>query len=305
MHRQGLCGEGLSGVPVVRSGRMPYQNRFVVRRISRERFYEQAVHFSSLESFRNRKIPTEAEELTGKELIDYVNSHQSLWKAKENRRFARYPDRTKWGLMGVNHVRLSVMAKQHLSTTKDLDIYIPESFDSREEWPNCESIKVIRDQSSCGSCWAFGAVEAMSDRICIASKGEIQVSLSADDLLSCCKSCGFGCNGGDPLAAWKYWVRDGIVTGSNFTANQGCKPYPFPPCEHHSNKTHYDPCRHDLFPTPKCEKKCVPTYNEKSYNEDKYYGTFGVFGCTDAKILDFQVGERDEAQICASHELPG
>ncbi|KAK6047408.1 papain family cysteine protease [Cooperia oncophora] len=116
-----------------------------------------------------------------------------------------------------------------------------------------------------GSCWAFGAVEAMSDRICIASKGEIQVSLSADDLLSCCKSCGFGCNGGDPLAAWKYWVKDGIVTGSNFTAHQGCK-------------THYDPCRHDLYPTPKCEKKCVPSYNEKSYNDDKYYGrnAYGV-----------------------------
>uniref|UniRef100_A0A0N4W1U6 Pept_C1 domain-containing protein n=1 Tax=Haemonchus placei TaxID=6290 RepID=A0A0N4W1U6_HAEPC len=149
-------------------------------------------------------------------LIDYVNSHQSLWKAKENRRFARYPDRTKWGLMGVNNVRLSVRAKQHLSTTKDLDIDIPESFDAREEWPDCDSIKVIRDQSSCGSCWAFGAVEAMSDRICIASKGEIQVSLSADDLLSCCRSCGFG--------------------------------------------------------------KCVPTYNEKTYNDDKYYGrnAYGV-----------------------------
>ncbi|KAK6047409.1 hypothetical protein COOONC_15087 [Cooperia oncophora] len=35
---------------------------------------------STLEAFRNRKIPTEAEELTGQELVDYVNSHQSLWK---------------------------------------------------------------------------------------------------------------------------------------------------------------------------------------------------------------------------------
>ncbi|RCN25441.1 papain family cysteine protease [Ancylostoma caninum] len=140
-----------------------------------------------------------------------------------------------------------------------------------------------------------------------------QVTLSADDLLSCCKSCGFGCNGGDPYSAWKYWTKSGIVTGSNFTTNAGCKgqnplftmicmvassastkrpnfdpsffwknqgggkvePYPFPPCEHHSNKTHYDPCRHDLFPTPKCEKKCVPTYKDKSYDADKYYGVSG------------------------------
>lgn len=48
------------------------------------------------------------------------------------------------------------------------------------------------------SCWAFGAVEAMSDRVCIASKGKQQPTLSARDLLSCCTGCGFGCNGGDP-----------------------------------------------------------------------------------------------------------
>jgi cathepsin B len=233
---------------------------------------------STLDQFRNRVISSEAEELEGQELIDYVNNNQKLWKAKKNRRFAGYSEATKWGLMGVNHVRLSVKAQQHLSSTKDLDLDIPEAFDSRQQWPKCDSIKAIRDQSSCGSCWAFGAVEAISDRICIATDGETQVSLSADDLLSCCKSCGFGCNGGDPLAAWKYWVKDGIVTGSNFTANQGCKPYPFPPCEHHSTKHHFTPCKHDLYPTPKCEKKCVNGYTEKSYAEDKFFGrsAYGV-----------------------------
>lgn len=40
---------------------------------------------------------------------------------------------------------------------------LPTTFDAREQWPECESIKEIRDQSSCGSCWAFGAAEAMSD----------------------------------------------------------------------------------------------------------------------------------------------
>lgn len=28
-------------------------------------------------------------------------------------------------------------------------------------------MSTIRDQSACGSCWAFAAVEAMSDRACI------------------------------------------------------------------------------------------------------------------------------------------
>ncbi|CAI5454187.1 unnamed protein product [Caenorhabditis angaria] len=236
---------------------------------------------SVLDQFRDREISSYAEKLEGDDLIDYVNEKQSYWTAKKQRRFSHYHGESKekkWGLMGVNHVRLSVKAKQHLSSTKDREMAIPENFDSRENWPNCQSLRNIRDQSSCGSCWAFGAVEAMSDRICIASKGEIQVSLSADDLLSCCKSCGFGCDGGDPLAAWKYWVKTGIVTGSNYTANEGCKPYPFPPCEHHSKKTHFDPCPHDLYPTPKCEKQCVSKYTDKSYNDDKFYGSsaYGV-----------------------------
>jgi cathepsin B len=30
---------------------------------------------------------------------------------------------------------------------------IPEEFDARVQWPDCPTIKEIRDQGSCGSCW--------------------------------------------------------------------------------------------------------------------------------------------------------
>ena len=36
---------------------------------------------------------------------------------------------------------------------------LPESFDAREEWPECAAIiGAVRNQGDCGSCWAFGAL---------------------------------------------------------------------------------------------------------------------------------------------------
>lgn len=65
--------------------------------------------------------------------------------------------------MGVHPDSKRFMAPQKLFGSIRDDL--PENFDSREQWPNCPTIREIRDQGSCGSCWAFGAVEAMSDRV--------------------------------------------------------------------------------------------------------------------------------------------
>merc|ERR1719188_2587439 len=77
---------------------------------------------------------------------------------------------------------------------------LPENFDWREvAGDKCPSVREVRDQSTCGSCWAFGSVEAMTDRICIKSSGTVKHDLSAQDAVSCCGfSCGMGCNGGQP-----------------------------------------------------------------------------------------------------------
>ena len=34
---------------------------------------------------------------------------------------------------------------------------LPDNFDARENWPNCPTIKEIRDQGACGSCWVSQA----------------------------------------------------------------------------------------------------------------------------------------------------
>lgn len=67
------------------------------------------------------------------------------------------------GIMGVHpdSKRFQQPPKLFGSISEDL----PTEFDSRLQWPNCPTIREIRDQGGCGSCWAFGAVEAMSDRV--------------------------------------------------------------------------------------------------------------------------------------------
>lgn len=60
----------------------------------------------------------------------------------------------------------------------------------------------------------------MSDRVCIHSEGKVHFRFSADDLISCCWTCGFGCIGGYPGMAWSYWVRKGIVSGGRYGSNQ-------------------------------------------------------------------------------------
>jgi len=55
---------------------------------------------------------------------------------------------------------------------------IPASFDARlkPEWSGC--IHSVRDQKTCGSCWAFSSAAFLEDRFCIASNKAIDVRLS-------------------------------------------------------------------------------------------------------------------------------
>ncbi|CAJ0567811.1 unnamed protein product, partial [Mesorhabditis spiculigera] len=239
------------------------------------RFWSTVAGGDTVESLRERVIDPETEFLSERELVDYVNGCQTAWQAEYHTRLGSYSDSLKAGLMGVPYIRPPILARKQLSTTRHLNISIPDRFDARDWWPECrDRIAHIRDQSSCGSCWAVAATEAFSDRICVASRGSIQIDASAGDLMECCKDCGYGCEGGYPFQAWQYFVKSGVVTGGDYKG-PGCKPYPFPPC--HKNHTHYrgDVCKDGMFHTPKCERKCDAHGYPKQYRNDKIYGGFG------------------------------
>ncbi|KAL1553068.1 Cathepsin B-like protease 3 [Salvia divinorum] len=174
-------------------------------------------------------------------VVKSINDNpQAGWKASMNPRFSDYTVGQFKHLLGVKPVREGDLKGISVVTHKE-GLKLPQNFDARTTWPQCSTVADILDQGHCGSCWAFGAVEVLSDRFCIHLN--LNITLSVNDLLACCGfMCGDGCDGGYPIAAWKYFVRTGVVTSE-------CDPY-----FDHTGCSH--PGCEPAYPTPKCEKKC-------------------------------------------------
>lgn len=205
-----------------------------------------------------------------KAIIEHVNSLKTTWTAGHNEKFDGMDLETIKGMMGAleepEHMKLPVKDIEPLED-------IPESFESKEKWPSCPSISHIWDQSTCGSCWAFGAANAFTDRLCIArvEKGlnpEESPMISPEDLLTCCGfSCGNGCNGGYPSGAWNHIHNKGLSTGFEHGDTKYCKAYSFAKCDHHVDGP-YGKCGSSK-PTPKCVTSC-PSNSSRTYSSDKH-----------------------------------
>jgi len=219
-----------------------------------------------------------------RDLIRSINgARTSTWKAGRNSRFEGATMKQARGLMGVKKNGFKLPVKN--VTVVDL----PTSFDARTQWgAMCPTVLEVRDQSACGSCWAHGAVEAMSDRICIQSNGAKKVHLSVQDMNSCCDWCGMGCDGGDPGSAWQYWATEGVVDGGNWTSTPdgSCSQYSLPPCEHHIPKGHYAPCPSNEYPTPACPTTCA---NGKSFSASKVVGASAYSVSSDPNAIATEI----------------
>jgi cathepsin B len=151
-------------------------------------------------------------------IANEVNASGKNWKANPN---SHFNDMTR---SDMQKTLGTIVDPDWLVKTGGIRDYvgatIPTEFNSNTQWPECESvINNIRDQSDCGSCWAFGSTEALNDRICVHSNGAFTEYLSTSDTTGCCNGTecfSFGCGGGQPGLAWGWFTRTGVVTGSGF-----------------------------------------------------------------------------------------
>jgi len=146
------------------------------------------------------------------ELIKAINAKKLGWTASRNQRFEGKSIADAKHLLGVvfpeSNVNCPKVAQPDTAT-------LPDSFDSRTQWPSF--IHAVRDQQQCGSCWAFAASEALSDRLAIYSNGTQNMVLAPEGLVSCDK-VDMGCGGGWPSDAANFLVNTGIPT-------ETCEPY--------------------------------------------------------------------------------
>ena len=111
----------------------------------------------------------------------------------------------------------------------------------------------------------------------------------SNSFISCCSSCGYGCEGGYPAEAWGYWRGYGLPTGGLYGDNNTCQPYFLPPCDHHVSGS-YGKCP-DLVETPECVKDCNEG-NKVDYKSDliKAYSVYSVFGEENIKQEIYESG---------------
>jgi cathepsin B len=141
-------------------------------------------------------------------------------------------------------------------------VQVPDQYDARLAHPFCPSIRRIRDQCGCGSCFAFGSIEAFEDRICIHNKKNI--TLSAEDIISCHNDENMSCQGGNPIAVWQN-IFAGRKAGDG-AIQDSCYPYTIPtcPCNHHSLNSSLPNCPTEgTISTPQCD------FGKKFSCEDK------------------------------------
>lgn len=195
------------------------------------------------------------------EIIFGVNKAQNLWKAEHNHI-------TRRGLRGIKKLLGTRLDKPlDLPEQKDHHIFggpfnLPDTFDARMKWPQCPTVASIKDQSTCGSCWAVATAATMSDRLCI-STGFSQIrNLSSHYILSCCgKYCGDGCDGGYTTQAVRFMYNQGVVSGGEYGSNEGCQPYQIPPCT----------SKCTLATTPSCSQSCLNRFYAVPLASDKKF----------------------------------
>jgi len=97
----------------------------------------------------------------------------------------------------------------------------PASLPASIDWVEQERVTEVKNQGSCGSCWAFSTVAAIEAAYAIKNNVKADLDLSEQQLVSC-DNVDLGCNGGWMDDAFT-WVKGngGLTSESNYGYTSG------------------------------------------------------------------------------------
>jgi len=116
---------------------------------------------------------------------------------------------------------------QNCSATHGTHKFHGATINSHGDWRDKGVVNPVRNQGSCGSCWAFSTIASVESHWAIAM-GDLPM-LSEQELIDCAGDFNNnGCNGGLPSQAFQYIIANGGIDGRDeygpYTAKDGsCK----------------------------------------------------------------------------------
>ncbi|KAF1743315.1 hypothetical protein MXB_968, partial [Myxobolus squamalis] len=90
-------------------------------------------------------------------------------------------------------------------------IFVGESIPDDWHWERARALSSVKDQSGCGSCYAFSAIGAIESQFAIHNK--LLEDLSAQEIIDCSwEYWNYGCYGGTHSNVFDYCMENGIST---------------------------------------------------------------------------------------------
>jgi len=171
--------------------------------------------------------------------VDEINKQQTTWTATENNIFN--------GMKMSEAIRMaggrssarsfpptSKVTRQQFEATK----LLPTEFD----WRNKDGqnfVSPIRNQGTCGSCYAFGSMALYEARERILTNNTVQKVYSTQDIVSC-SEYSQGCDGGFPyLIAGKYGQDFGLIEEECFKYQGKDMPCMKTACQRHYTNDYF------------------------------------------------------------------
>ena len=167
-------------------------------------------------------------------LVDRLNSnlkqHNKTWRAgitsvslkSYEEKKAMFGGRVP-GLYGFEHYAggIFVLPSSNVETNATIQNRTSSQYVSEWDWRNRHGknwMTSVKNQFSCGSCWAHAAIGALEAYINLYyNDNTLNYDLSEEEMISCNDTC-YGCNGGFVNYAYDYIKLSGVV-------DEDCFPY--------------------------------------------------------------------------------